>query len=76
MEVDGMNKYDYLARLKEPSTYASVAALLAVFGVNVAAPELSAVSMVGAAIAGVLGMFLPERKKTGEGKKRKGAAGA
>lgn len=72
MEIDGMNKYDYLARMKEPSTYASLAALMGVFGVTMAGPELSAVSMVGAALAGILGMFLPERGKTGQGGKKAG----
>lgn len=62
MQTEDMNKYDYVERFKEPSTYAAMAALLGVFGVNLAAPEIGAVSMIGAAIAGLLGMFLPERK--------------
>lgn len=62
MEFDHMNKYDYLARLKEPSTYAGFAALAAVFGVGIAPVEMQSISLIGSAIAGVIAMFLPERK--------------
>lgn len=65
MELEHMNKFDYLARLKEPSTYAGFAALASVFGVNFAPVELQGMSMIGAAVAAVLAMFLPERGKRG-----------
>lgn len=63
MKTDGMNKYDYLARLKEPSTYAGLAALLGIFGVTFAPAEVQSISLIGGMLSGVLGIFLPERKK-------------
>lgn len=53
---------DYLiSRLREPSTYAGLAALLASLGVSVPAPWVQAVSAVGVALAGAAALFLPEK---------------
>lgn len=76
MEFEHMNKHDYLARLKEPSTYAGLAAFVGIFGVQLAPAELQGASIIGALVASALAVFMPERKKTGEGKKKKGATGA
>lgn len=61
MKVDGMNKYDYLARLKEPSTYAGLAGFLGIFGVTFAPVEVQTYAMLGGMLAGVLGMVIPEQ---------------
>lgn len=52
-----------LQRLREPSTYAGLAAVAAAFGVKINAGEWS--SLVGAAmaLAGVAAVLLPERGK-------------
>lgn len=47
-----------VGRMKEPSTWAGLTALLAVFGLSV--PEATAISQVGAAITGALAVFMPE----------------
>jgi hypothetical protein len=47
-------------RLKEPSTWAGLAVLASLFGVNVAQDQFAAVSQAGAAIAGLLAVFIPE----------------
>lgn len=48
-----------IGRLKEPSTWAGLAGLLAVFGLQV--EQAQAVASVGSALAGALAVFLPER---------------
>ncbi len=50
-----------LKRFREPSTYAALAALLAVFGVPVGIGE--AVVQIGAGLAGLAAIFLPERAR-------------
>ena len=50
-----------IARFREPSTYAGIAALLASLGVSVPAPWVQAVSALGVAMAGVVALFLPEK---------------
>ena len=47
-----------LRRLREPSTWAGIAALLAVFGLP--SEQAGAVAQVGAAVAGAAAVFLPE----------------
>lgn len=66
MEFDGMNKHDYLARLKEPSTYAGLAAFAGIFGVQFAPAEMQAANLIGGTIAALLAVFLPERVKSGK----------
>lgn len=56
-----MNKINaFLARFKEPSTWAGIAALGALAGAN---PEaLAHISTAGPAVAALLAVFLPEAK--------------
>jgi hypothetical protein len=49
-------------RFREPSTWAGLAALIGLFGVNVPSETVHAVSDVGMALAGLAAVFLPERK--------------
>lgn len=46
------------ARLKEPSTYAALAAILAMFGVHVDAGALQSVFTAAAGLSGLAGMFM------------------
>lgn len=62
MKQDGLNRKDWLARLKEPSTYAALAGMAGIFGVSFSAPEVQGVAMIGGVLSGMLGIFLPERK--------------
>lgn len=48
-------------RFKEPSTWASVAAVVGIFSPLVGV-QLAAAAPALVAVAGVLGVFLPERK--------------
>lgn len=50
-----------IARLREPSTYAGLAALLAAFGVSIAPEKMTAVVSLVTALAGVAAVFLPDR---------------
>ena len=53
---------DYIiSRLKEPSTYAGLAALLAAFGVSIDPGMLQAVVAVATAIAGLASIFVAEK---------------
>jgi len=47
-----------IARLKEPSTYAALAPVLAAVGWSVSGTTLAA---IGGGIAALLGIFLPEK---------------
>lgn len=54
---------DYIInRLKEPSTYAGLAALLAAFGVSIDPGMLQAVVAVATAIAGLASIFVAEKQ--------------
>ena len=50
-----------IKRLTEPSTYASIVGALALVGVQVEAEWAEAATMVGGAIAAVLGVVLKEK---------------
>lgn len=50
-----------ISRLREPSTYAGIAALAAALGLSVSAEWVQAVSALGAAVAGVVAMAMKER---------------
>ncbi len=54
--------YSILARFKEPSSWSALAALLAIFGVNVAPETWQAIVALGGGIAALAGVLLPERK--------------
>lgn len=49
-------------RLKEPSTYAGIAALLGLFGKHVDADKYDAVVTIGTAVAASLSVFMSEKK--------------
>lgn len=49
-------------RLKEPSTYAGLAALLPALGLTVSPDKFGAISAALAAVFAAVAMFLPERK--------------
>ena len=51
----------WVARFREPSTYAGIAALLASLGVSVPSGWIQAVSALGVALAGAAALFLPEK---------------
>ena len=53
-----------ISRLKEPSTYAGVSSLLALFGVNISDSKMQSISQALAALAGVAAIFLSEKAKT------------
>lgn len=50
----------WMNRLKEPSTYASLAAVLALTGVKVDPGWIEAAATLGAGVAAVLGIVLKE----------------
>jgi len=59
-----MNRFDYIARLKEPSTWAAFAVLGAFFGPQFSDPGLQqSIVAGGVALGGVLGMLLGEKPK-------------
>ena len=53
-----------LDRLKEPSTYAGLAALLGLIGVHVSADQSAAIIQAICAIFSAVAMFVPEKKTT------------
>ena len=50
-------------RMKEPSTYAGLAALLGVVGLKVAPDQLNALITVLTALAGAIAVFVPDMNK-------------
>lgn len=54
-----------LSRLREPSTYAGLAALAGAFGVSIPIAWVQALSGLGVAIAGVLAVVVPEKNAGG-----------
>jgi hypothetical protein len=51
-----------ISRLREPSTYAGMAALVAAFGLAVPTEWVQALSALGVAVGGVLAIVLRERQ--------------
>lgn len=56
-----MNRYDYLNRLSEPSTWAGVGMLLGLLGVNLAPEQAQAFVQGGVGLAGLLAIFIREK---------------
>jgi hypothetical protein len=56
-----MNRYQYIQRLGEPSTYAGIGILLALAGVQLDGSQLSAISQAGAAISSLFAVFMSEK---------------
>lgn len=52
------------ARLKEPSTYAGIAAVTAALGMSLPPGIIQNVTLIGTGIGGLLAFFLPEAKKS------------
>lgn len=55
-----MDRYGIIARFAEPSTWASIAGLAALFVHSVPVPQFQAIATIGATIAGALGVLMPE----------------
>lgn len=53
-----------ISRLKEPSTYAGVSSLLALFGVKIPDAKMQTISQALAALAAVAAMLLSEKAKS------------
>ena len=51
-----------LSRLREPSTYAGIAALLGGFGLTLDAGIIQNVALAGTGLAGLAAAFMPEGK--------------
>jgi hypothetical protein len=58
-----MNRYQYIQRMSEPSTYAGIGILLALAGVQLETSQLSAITQAGAAISSLFAVFMPEKKQ-------------
>jgi len=56
-----MNRFDYLNRLREPSTWAGVGVLLGLFGYNFAPDEAQSFVNGGVGLAGLLAVFIREK---------------
>ena len=50
----------FLARLKEPSTWAGISSLAVLFGVNIQTPKAQAIATGVATLAGLAAAVLPE----------------
>ncbi len=63
--VQGVNEmFDFLiARLKEPSTWAGIAALLGAAGFTFSEELGAALTTAGVAVAGLIAVFMAERNK-------------
>jgi len=59
-----MNEY-LLARLSEASTWRGIMMALTAFGVALSPEQIEAIIAVGLAIAGVIGIFFPDKVETG-----------
>jgi hypothetical protein len=53
-----------ISRLKEPSTYAGLSSLTALFGVHISDAKMQSISQALAALAGVAAIFISEKSKT------------
>lgn len=59
-----MNRFDYAARLKEPSTWAAFAVLAAFFGPQYADPGIQqGIVTVGVSLSAMLAAFIGEKRR-------------
>lgn len=58
-----MNRWDYLEKAREPSTWAGIGILLGLFGINLAPAEAQIFVQGGVGFAGMLAVFMGERGK-------------
>ena len=61
--MDIASVHFWLRRLKEPSTYASIAALLGILGVNMDSDIWQSAVYLMMAVAGFVGIILPDPDK-------------
>jgi hypothetical protein len=52
----------FINRLREPSTYSGLAALLLALGLNLPGGLLEAVTQLGIGLAGIISILLPEQR--------------
>ena len=57
-----MNRFEYLNRLSEPSTWAGVGVLLSLVGINLAPADAQAFVNGGVGLAGLLAIFIGEKR--------------
>lgn len=57
-----MNRWDYLARLREPSTWAGFGIIGGLFGLNLAPADAQLFVQTGVGFAGLLAVFMGEKK--------------
>lgn len=57
-----MNRFDFLNKMREPSTWAGIGILLGLFGVNLAPAEAQVFVQGGVGFAGLLAVFMGEKK--------------
>jgi hypothetical protein len=58
-----MNRYQYIARLSEPSTWAGISILLGLLGINFAPDQAQTFIQGGTGLAAALSIFIPEKGK-------------
>lgn len=56
-----MNRYDYVRKFSEPSTWAGIGILLGLFGVNLAPEQAQVFVQGGVGFAGMLAVFMGEK---------------
>lgn len=57
-----MNRFEYLNRLREPSTWAGIGILLSLVGINLAPPDAQAFVNGGVGLASLLAIFIGEKR--------------
>lgn len=57
-----MNRFEYLNRLREPSTWAGVGILLSLVGINLAPADAQAIVNGGVALASLLAILIGEKR--------------
>lgn len=57
-----MNRFEYLNRLREPSTWAGVGILLSLVGINFAPADAQAFVNGGVGLASLLAIFIGEKR--------------
>ena len=58
-----MNRWDYMARLQEPSTWAGLGVVMGLFGINFAPAEAQVFVQGGVGFAGLVAIFMGEKGK-------------
>lgn len=57
-----MNRFEYLNRLREPSTWAGVGILLSLIGIHLAPADAQAFVNGGVGLASLLSIFIGEKR--------------